>query len=295
MEILDLRYLVTVANTGNFGRAAKMLCIQTSTVSRRITAMEDELGLALFERSTAGVHLTAGGRAMLPSAERALAEFDAVLRAARQTGTGHIGTIRLGVRLPPVGEPLTSLLAGWRKRSPDVQITVMEMTTPAIVRAISERRMDVGLISSFTPYDGMASIALYPERLTTVLPDGHSLAKRDTIEWADLRGEDILIQEWDESQATRELCASLLGHSARFHAHPASKQSLFALVAAGFGVTLATASQAQVKVPGVVFKPIAETNAQINVVLISRADMEDAAVGRFVAFLRDETRSRRVA
>ena len=98
----------------------------------------------------------------------------------------------------------------------------------------------------------------------------HALAERDAVEWDDLRDETILIQEWDDSQATRELYASLLGKSARFHPHPASKQSVFALVAAGFGVTLATASQAEVTVPGVVFRPIAETNASVQIDLVWR-------------------------
>ena len=65
-------------------------------------------------------------------------------------------------------------------------------------------------------------------------------------------------------------------------------------VAAGFGVTLATASQAEVTVPGVVFRPIAETNASVQIDLVWRPELEDAAVGRFVAYMRDETRSRRL-
>jgi DNA-binding transcriptional LysR family regulator len=294
MEIRDLKYLAAAASAGNFGRAAKSLGVETSTISRHIARLEDELGLALFERAKTGVHLTAGGQALMGNVNRALAEFDAVVRSAGQTGSGHVGQIRLGVRLPPVGEPLFSLLAGWRARHPNVALTISELNEPAMATALEQRRLDVGLITSFTPAGSATSMPLYVERLTAALPHDHALAARESVDWADLRDESILIQEWDDSQATRELYASLLGQSVRFSAHPASKQSVFGLVAAGFGVTLATASQAAVTVPGVVFRPIAETNACLQIELVWRPELEDAAVGRFVAYLRDETRSRRL-
>jgi DNA-binding transcriptional LysR family regulator len=294
MEIRDLKYLAAAASAGNFGRAAKSLGVETSTISRHIARLEDELGLALFERAKTGVHLTAGGQALMGNVNRALAEFDAVVRSAGQTGSGHVGQIRLGVRLPPVGEPLFSLLAGWRARHPNVALTVLELNEPAMAKALEQRRLDVGLMTSFTPADSATSMPLYVERLTAALPHDHTLAARESVDWVDLRDENILIQEWDDSQKTRELYASLLGQSVRFSPHPASKQSVFGLVAAGFGVTLATASQAAVTVPGVVFRPIAETNACLQIDLVWRPELEDAAVGRFVAYLRDETRSRRL-
>ena len=78
MEIRDLEYLVASANAGNFGRAAESLGLNTSTISRRIGRLEDELGLALFERGHSGVRLTAGGKAVMLHVRRALAELDAV-------------------------------------------------------------------------------------------------------------------------------------------------------------------------------------------------------------------------
>jgi DNA-binding transcriptional LysR family regulator len=294
MDIVDLKYLAAAANAGNFGRAAKSLGLDTSTISRRIGRLEDELGFALFERAKSGVHLTAGGQSLMGHVNRTLAEFDAVVRAAGETGSGHIGAIRLGVRLPPVGEPLVSLLAGWRERHPNVALTIAEMTEPAMAKALELRRLDVGLITSFTPCSSAANMPLYIERLVAAVPHDHALAARKSVDWSNLRDEEFLIQEWDESQATRELYASLLGQSVRFSAHAASKQSVFALVAAGFGVTLATESQAAVSVPGVVFRPIAETNARLQIELVWRPELEDAAVGRFVAYLRDETSSRRL-
>ena len=109
-----------------------------------------------------------------------------------------------------------------------------------------------------------------------------------------MRDETFLVQGWNESQSAREFYASFLGSGTRFRAHAASKQSVFALVAAGFGITLATKSQSEAAFPGVVFRPIVDADAWVQVELAWTPDIEDAAVGCFVAFLRDEARSRRL-
>ncbi len=92
----------------------------------------------------------------------------------------------------------------------------------------------------------------------------------------------------------RELYASFLGSGVNFQSHAASKQSVFALVSAGFGITLATASQSEVTFPGVVYRPIEDENASVPIALAWLPELQDATVGRFVAFLRDEARSHRL-
>jgi DNA-binding transcriptional LysR family regulator len=138
MDIRDLMYLEASAAAGNFTRAAKSLRIDTSTISRRVGRSEDELGLALFERGHDGVRLTSGGKAVLPHIRRALAELDAIRHAGDQNGTGTVGEVRLAVRMPPIGEPLRSLLRGWREKYPEVVLSVAEMNEWEIQTAIQE-------------------------------------------------------------------------------------------------------------------------------------------------------------
>ncbi|MGH6681128.1 MAG: LysR substrate-binding domain-containing protein, partial [Bradyrhizobium sp.] len=97
---------------------------------------------------------------------------------------------------------------------------------------------------------------------------------------------------WDNSQSAREFYASFIGCGVRFHSHAASKPSVLALVAAGVGITLVTRSQSEVTFPGIVYRPVCKDNAWVEVELLWFPGAEDPAVGRFVAFMRDEARSR---
>ena len=292
MEVRDLMYIEASAAAANFTRAAKSLGINTSTISRRVSRIEDELGLALFERGSAGVRLTTGGRTLLPHVRRALAELDAIKLAGIQNGHGLAGEVRLAVRMPPVGEPLRSLLADWRGRHSNVGLTVSEMNELDIQAAIRQRRIDVALMTRHTLWPDAVTAPLYRERLLVALPRGHPFAHRRAIHWATLRRETFLVQGWDNSQSAREFYTSFMGCGVRFLSHPASKQTVLALVAGGFGVTLVTKSQAGVAVPGVVYRTIDEDNAWVEIELLWFPDAEDPAVGRFVAFMRDEARSR---
>ena len=288
MNLTDLRYLSVSAVSGNFGRAAESLGLNASTISRRIARLEDELGVTLFERGHFGIRLTSRGKAVMVHVHRVLADLDTLARSGDCNGSGKIGEIRLGVRMPPIGEPLLSLLSRWHEKYPNVAITLHEMNERDIRAALEERRLDVALMPRHTLWPRAPSVPLYRERIVVALPKGHVLEECDAVSWDLLQDELLLVQGWDECQTAREFYGSFLGGGVRFGAHAASKQSIFALVAAGFGITLATESQSQVTFPAVVYRPIREQNAWVQVDLVWIADVEDATIGRFVAFMRDE-------
>lgn len=173
MEIRDLIYLTAAASAGNFGRAAKSLGLETSTVSRRIARLEDELGLPLLERGHSGVRLTGGGRAVIAHVRRVLAELDVVKLTGTMRGAGTVGEVRLGVRMPPIGEPLNSLLVHWHETQPGVALIVPEMSDPDIVIAIEEWRLGAALMTGHTVWPRATAVPLYRERLMAALPHRH--------------------------------------------------------------------------------------------------------------------------
>lgn len=294
MDLVDLRYLSVAVETGSFSNAAQSLGIKPSTISRRIVRLEDELGVTVFERGSFGIRLTAAGRDLMVSVRRTLDAFDAVTRTGQSSGSARTGRLRLGVRMPPIGQPLQPLLAAWRSRHPGVALTLHELNDNQIAEALVERTLDAAFVTTHGVRRGSSTVPIFREPLVAAVPEGHRLASHDSLMWDLMRDQTLLTQGWDDSHAARDFYATLLGDGVTFSSHPASKQSVMALVGAGFGITLAAQSQAEVVFPGVVYKPIREENAWVRVELAWRPTTEDAAVGRFVAFMRDEARSRRL-
>lgn len=288
--MVALRYLLNVVQAGSFAEAARQLGLSATTLSRRVAALEDQLGLTLFERRRTGLRLTSGGIAVAADARRILADLDALAVTAQRTGLGEVGKLRLGVRLPPIGDPLRLLLGGWRQAHPDVVLSVHEMSDHELHSAIETRMLDVALFVGESASRKINTESLYREQLVAALPVGHRLCDHKILTWKDLRSETILVQDWPESHATRELYSQFIGIESTLLPHAAGKQCLLALVAASFGITLAVKSQTQSRFPGVVFRPIREANAWVEVKLAWAAEAEDAVVGRFVACLRDGAR-----
>jgi DNA-binding transcriptional LysR family regulator len=205
---------------------------------------------------------------------RVLADVEELRRSSNCAGLGHVGNIRLGVRMPPVGEPLRSLLCASHAQYPDVALTLHEMNERDTLAALEERRLDIAFVTKHALWSHAVAEPIYRERILAALAKGHRLSVRKSLNWSHLLDETFLVQGWEESQTAREFYASFLGSGAKFHAHAASKQSVMALVGAGFG------------------RPISEADAWVGVELVWVRQNKDAAVGRFVAFMRDEAQSR---
>ncbi len=211
-----LRYVLVCAELGKLGHAAQILGVDPSTVSRKIDRLEAELGVTIFERGHSGIRVTSGGRNILSRVHRVLGEIEAIREAGQGNGSGDIGEIRLGVRMPPVGEPIRSLLVEWRKANPNVGLTIHELNEREIMAGIEERTLDVAFVTRHTLWPNAVTVSLYRERLFVALPRHHRLARRKSLNWASLQEETFLVQGWNESQTAREFFASFLGSGIRF-------------------------------------------------------------------------------
>ncbi|MGO1173738.1 MAG: LysR family transcriptional regulator [Actinomycetaceae bacterium] len=190
MELQQLRYALAVAETRNFTRAAERCFVVQSALSHQIGALERELGVRLFARTSRRVEVTAAGEAFLPAARASLESAErAAVDAAAAAGQVR-GTLRLGL-IPTVTD--VDLPAGLRRfhdAHPAVRITVRGSGSDASVAAIRAGELDVavlGLPESEPPL-GVATRELARERLVAVLPVEHRLAGRKRLRLADLAG-----------------------------------------------------------------------------------------------------------
>lgn len=291
MELLDLRYFMIAADTSKLLHAAKALDVDVSTISRRISALENELGITLLERDHSGVRLTAGGKIVAGLARRILANVEEIKHAADDIALGNKGILRIGLRAPPIGGRSHALLTKWRQSNPDIVLSTLEGSHREIAVALNERRIDAALVTGHRDWPRVATRTLFRERLLAALPCTHVLAQQPILSWQALSAETILVQDWEDNHTQREFYALFLGNGARFQGHAASKQTILGLVGAGYGISFVSDSNLEATTPGVVLKPIDEENAWLDFDLVWPPEIEDPLVGRFIAFMRDESRS----
>jgi DNA-binding transcriptional LysR family regulator len=192
MELRHLATFTAVAEEGSFTRAAARLHIVQSAVSSNVRALERELGVTLFDRSTHRVELSEAGRAFLPEARRTLAAAAAARDAVDQLRGGLRGTVRMGMMLAPrdAGISVPRMLAELRQDHPGIDVTLEIGASTVNAEHVRRGRLDiafVGLSAGSVPELELTSL-LTEEMQLVVAPD-HPLAGRDSVALEELSRE----------------------------------------------------------------------------------------------------------
>lgn len=291
MEIADLHLLIVAAEAGSFRKAAQKLGIDAATLSRRVARLEDELGVLLLERGTAGVRPTVAGSSTLSLARKAVADFEAIRLNAAANGKAEAGRIRLGTHLSTIGARLRSLLRRWRSQHPGVVLDLTEIDDRALLVGLRDRELSA--LVSFSPVlpSSLARETLWTERLSLALPTAHPLSSVPRLGWREVRSVPLLVRSWSGSNAYRELQARLVGPEAEFRPQAAGMFNLLNLVSIGEGAAIVMEYHREMAVDGVLLRPIDEPDAEIQVVLAWDPQVEDAIAGSFVALVRDHAKT----
>ncbi len=195
MELHQLRYLVAVARTGNFSRAAAQCHVSQPSLSQQIQKLEDELGERLFDRLKTTARLTAAGEALRARALRILAEVDAARREAAESRALARGRIALGV-LPTIAPYLLPrVLPAFHAAHPGVEIVVQEDTTAQLLSLVAACELDLAIASLPLRDARFHSETLFSEELRLALPPGHPLIARRSIRATDLADERFILMK----------------------------------------------------------------------------------------------------
>lgn len=258
MELRHLRYFVAVANERHFGRAAKALHMAQPPLSRQIRALEEEVGLRLFDRSKHKVELTAAGASLLEHSRSVFDAVDLALREARRADRGESGRLALGYVSSVAYAGLPELLRAFRARFPGVDMTLREAPPSAQIEALKNRHLDIGFLRGPVDDDALVTRCVRKEALRAVVPSDHPLAKKSKITLAMLAREPFVFFQRQRGAAFYDLVIAMCrgaGFSPRVVAE-APHLDIVSLVAAGFGVSVLTASLENLRREGAVFIPI---------------------------------------
>lgn len=240
MDLRQLRYFNALAETLNFHRAAERLHISQPPLTVAIRKLEEDLGVALFERDPRGVRLTTAGLAAVAPAREALAAAEKVREAVRQGAAGLRGRLSIGFIGSAIGELLPRIVSPFRHAYPEVELALEEMNSVEIVRAIAARRLDVGLVR--LPVMDSAPVAIdviETDELVAVLPASDVLARRKTLDLGALADRSFIIYSpVSVLHATIRLACHRAGFTPRVAQEAVQVQTILSLVEAGLGVAL---------------------------------------------------------
>jgi DNA-binding transcriptional LysR family regulator len=240
MELRQLRYFLTVADTLHFGRAAEQLHIAQQPLSFQIKQLEDELGVVLFERTTRSVALTPAGEAFLNDVQAGLNRIQHGVEAAQRIARGESGRLQIGYTSTTLYNVMPPIMRQFRERFPQVEVILHELVSPMLEQQILSEEIDVGIVMLHgAVVTGLAAEPIYEEPVAIALPKHHRLARQATIALADLADEPFVMysrtikrQVFDEFIA---LC-HLAGFSPQIAQEAANEPAVLGLVAAGLGV-----------------------------------------------------------
>lgn len=286
----QLRYLVAVADTLHFGRAADRLNVTQPTLSMQIKELEAKLGQSLLERNRARVLLTPMGAEVAKRARAVLRDVDEIRQIARSgEAEGVGGTLRLGV-VHTVGAYLLSVvMPDLRVRLPDLHFHVREGRAEELFDGLAEGQHDLLALSETSHRQGFEAMRILREPWHVVLPADHRLAAHACIDPTDLAGETVLMAERGPRMADRiaGLCRETGARLSRdFEGN--SLDTLRQMVATGMGITFLPALYVRSEVTReqlVVARPLESRAPERDLLLIWRAGTPRAASYRELAVL----------
>ncbi|MER9230588.1 LysR family transcriptional regulator [Mesorhizobium sp. M0622] len=259
LDIRTLACFVAVAEDLHFRRAAERMNLTQPSLSRRIRALELEIGADLFERDRRSVALTPAGAAFLDPARKAVQHANAAKTQALRAVRGEVGRLRLGFTVIAFYGVLPEAVRMFRTRYPDVEVDLIEMNSPLLERALAAGEIDLGVLHPPLSTPELIVHGLPDEPLVLALPATHRLAAQATIRVSDLDGEPFLLAPRVIGPSIYDRVIALFrgeGISPRIVQEVTPMTTLAGLVAAGAGLGFVTAGIARVARPGVAYRPV---------------------------------------
>jgi LysR family hydrogen peroxide-inducible transcriptional activator len=240
VNLRDLEYLVAVGEHHHFGRAAEACHVSQPTLSTQIKKLEQELGIALVERSPRQVMLTAAGERVVDRAQVILDEAAAIRALARQVTDPEGGTLRLGLFPTLAPYLLPHVVPALHERYPNLELLLIEEKTEVVLDQLRSGRLDAAILALPIPGEAFQQLPLFTEDFVLAVPAEHPLAAtRGTVDPSVLAGEHVLLLQ--EGHCLRDQALSvcrLAGASERRGFQATSLETLRQMVAAGVGITL---------------------------------------------------------
>ena len=241
MTLQQLHYVVAVADSGQFSKAARLCHVTQPTLTMMVRKLEDELGVTIFQRGSQPTRPTIEGTGLIAQARVVLREAGQLKDLVKELRTGTTGTYRIGV-IPTLAPYLLPLfLARFADEHPNARLAIDERKTSRILKALRNGQLDIGILAGPVDSVDLETITLFHEPFLVYLPSGHPLLKQKRIARKDLRKAALWVLS--EGHCLRDQVISLCqqpssaGHDNILYS-TGSIETLKRLVDSGSGMTL---------------------------------------------------------
>ena len=274
MNLRDLRYLVALADHKHFGRAAVASFVSQPTLSTQLKKLEEEIGMALVERSPRNVMLTEVGEAVVARARVILREADEIKAIARRAKDPESGTVRIGI-FPTLGPYLLPhIVPNIVARFPKLELILVEEKTELLLKKLHDGELDAVVLALPIHDDSLHAEFLFEETFVLALNKQHRLAKAKRVKLHELADERLLLL--DDGHCLRdqalEVC-QMAGAGERSGFRATSLETLRHMVSANVGMTLMPALSVHAPAPpspNVTLIPFAEPAPHRRIAMIWR-------------------------
>jgi len=197
MNLKQLESFILVAEERNFTRAAKQLYMTQPAISFQIKALEEHLGIQLFERLDKAVELTDAGRMILPEAKKIQASYEKIRDSISELKGLKRGCLKIGASTIPGEYLLPQIIGKFKGLHPQIDVTLRIASTGKVIEMLLNREIHLGVVGAPVKSQSLVSNPLTEDQLILIAASGHPLAREDFITLSDLLSQKIIMRERD--------------------------------------------------------------------------------------------------
>lgn len=284
MELRHIRYFIALAEELNFSRAAERLLISQPPLSRQIRELEVEVGAQLFIRTKRYVELTNAGEVFLKRAYQILDQVDQACIAARATESME----ELSIGFTGTAQDIAPTIQKFKELNPSVTIILQQMSTAEQIKALHEKKIDLGLLSSPIHNKEIKTRLLKQCLFMAVLPKSHPLALKKSVYMHDLEEEPFIMTTRSAGALYYDTLIEIFrnaGFKPKIAIHTNDLQTGLTLVSTGIGITLTPSSI--VPLSGVIQREVEDLIFSIDMYVAWRHQNQSQALQKFLSFLTE--------
>lgn len=243
MNLQQLEYFKTVAETENFTKASKLLLVTQPALSKSIAKLEEELKVPLFEKSGRNVKLTRFGKIFLVHAERALVEIEKGIKELDEMVSDTTGTVSISSTSRVGAYFMNFIISDFLNDNPNAKFQFNQQSVTEIIEDLKKGKIDIGFYDNHTEpiWDAnIESIPIKKQEYVLIVPKNHKLANRKEVSLKELENESFIA--FCEGSKDRILsCTDALGYTPKISIQPKGANIgsvIEGLVSAGAGISV---------------------------------------------------------